>query len=340
MGLSAGSKGFLAVLAFAVTAVVAGLLFFNANSAAVPNEVDGPVTVVIPEGTGASGIAQLLEEQGVIRSALVFSVRARLDGRASQIQAGTYELDPGLGAGKILDVLAAGPPRPPTFRVTIPEGRTVEQTLADIAGAQGSPFTVDQLREALVGVAVPSWIPVDALPEGAEPFEGLLAPNTYEFRADVAPQDILTRLVQQTETVMESLPPSAGGLDRYQTLVLASLIEREARLAEEQPRISSVIHNRLEVGQALQIDATVEYAQGEPVDSQADYEFDSPWNTYRIQGLPPTPIAGVGESAIRAAAQPADEDFFYYVLENPETGAHRFSRTFEEHQQAIAEIRG
>ena len=342
MTLSTGSKGFLVVLA--VIAMVSGMglrALWTPSRSLVEGDAEA-VTVVIPEGIGVSEIGEILERDAVIGSATRFGILARLDGRGARIQAGEYRMRRGMSPDAALDVLAAGPPPPPTFTVTIPEGLTVSQTLQRIAEAKGSPFTTPQLTDALSGVAVPAWVPVSDLPEKAQPFEGLLFPDTYEFRLDASPQDVLARLVMETDEVISTIGVPANRLTPYQTLTLASLVEREARLAEERPRISSVIHNRLREGIRLQIDATVLYALGEQKDRvlREDLEVDSPWNTYRHEGLPPTPISGVGEASIRAAAQPADEDFLYYVVEDPATGRHRFTRTFAEHQQAIAEIRG
>ena len=298
------------------------------------------VAFTVPDGVGASTLAEILAEEGIIRSAFAFKLRARFDDRAATIQAGDYELRQGMSVGDVLDALSTGPAAPDSFRVLIREGLTVEQTLEAIAGAQGSPFTVDQLREALNGVALPEWVPSEDLPDAAEPFEGLLFPDTYDFRLDIDPQTLLARLVEQTDKVLASVPPPAN-LSPYQVLVMASLIEREARLREEQPRISAVMHNRLERGMQLQIDATVLYALGEHKERvlYEDLEIDSPWNTYRNPGLPPTPISGAGRAAIEAAAGPAPEDYLYYVVVDPKTGRHGFSRTLDEHNRLRQEAR-
>lgn len=320
-----------------VTGVVALALLAGATLSWLSGGGGGtgePVAFTVPEGAGASALAQTLEEEGVIRSAFAFRLRARFDGRAARILAGDYELRTGMSVGQVLEALSGGPAAPDTFRVLVREGLTVRQTLEAIAGSDGSPFTVEQLRAALDAVALPEWVPVDELPGAAEPFEGLLFPDTYDFPLDVDPQTLLARLVRQTERVMASVAPPAN-LSPYQVLVMASLIEREARLREEQPRIAAVMHNRLERRMPLQIDATVLYALGEHKDRvlYEDLEIDSPWNTYRNQGLPPTPISGAGRSAIEAAARPAAEDYLYYVVVDPATGRHGFSRTLEEHNR-------
>lgn len=341
------SKAFLVVLILMIGGGYYAFQQWNAGNIGVGELAEGPVTVEVPEGVGAREVAQILEDNGVVRSATAFTTGASLDGRAGQIRPGSFTLEPGSSTEEILDVLTAGPPAAETFMITIPEGLTVPQTLQRIADAEGSPHTVEALREALAMVALPAWVPQRELPEGAEPFEGMLFPETYEFTVEQTAEEILTRLVTQTDQVVSELPPvTRNGLDTYETLVLGSLIERETRVAEEREVVASVIHNRIEDGMALQIDATVVYgitvATGERPDRlvNADYEFDTPWSTYVYPGLPPTPISGVGRASLEAAAQPAETDFYFYVVEDPATGAHRFSTTLAEHNQAIAEIRG
>lgn len=342
------SKVFLVVLILLIGGGYYAFQQWNAGAGDGTELASEPVTVTIPEGTGARDVAQLLEDNGVVRSASAFTASATIGGQASQIQAGTYELDPSSSTETILEVLTAGPTAADTYTITIPEGLTVEQTLNRMAEAEGSPFTVEQLREALALVALPEWVPPPdgGLPEGAEAFEGLLFPDTYEFTVEQPADEVLTRLITQTDAVLTEVGASTrNDLSLYQTLILGSLIEREARVAEERPVISSVIHNRIEDGMALQIDATVVYgievATGERRELVIDdYQFDTPWSTYVYPGLPPTPISGAGRSALEAAAAPAETGYYYYVLENQETGTHRFSETLAQHNQAIAEIRG
>jgi UPF0755 protein len=241
-----------------------------------------------------------------------------------------------MDTGEILDRLTQEA-QVESFRVTIPEGLTVNQTLERIAEAEQSPFTVEELREALAGVALPAWVP-DDLPRAAVPFEGLLAPNTYEFRADINGQELLNELLSATDDTLQELGVEED--DRYETLIVASLIEREVRVPEEQPTVSSVIRNRMREDRTLDIDAAVRYATaldgGEP---EVDTDIDSPWNTYRNRGLPPTPIAAPGRAAIDAAVNPADTNFQYYVVCDVETGQHAFTRTLDDHNQNVARYR-
>jgi UPF0755 protein len=339
MALSTGSKRFLALMA--VVVLLTGGVITAVNSLVRPEGRDSrTVTVRIPRGAAAAEVAEQLAAAEVIDSALAFRLLSKFDGRASQIKAGTYQLSTGMDTDELLDVLAAGPPRPDVFTVTIPEGLNVSQTLQRIADAEGSPFTVEELTAALPSVPLPAWVPAGQLPPDADPYEGMLFPSTYEFRADAAPAEVLGRLVEQSETVLAGLSPPAN-LDLYQTLIMASLIEREARIKEEQPLVSAVMHNRLAEPMRLQIDATVLYALGEHKERllEEDLQVDSPWNTYRYEGLPPTPISGAGEAAIRAAASPAPAEFLYYVVADADTGAHAFAVTLEEHNANVAQYR-
>lgn len=336
MAVSTASKMF----ALVVLSIIAGVLFvlmrYDGSGSAAAEEGE-LITVEIPEGAAADQVGEILVDAGVLDSALTFQAVTRVDERASQIQPGTYELRAGMDTGEILERLTQSQ-AVPVFNLTIPEGLTVEQTLERIADAEDSPFDAEELREALAGVALPAWVPAE-LPDDAEPFEGLLSPNTYEFRADITAQDLLNELVSQTDNHLQTV-----GVDEdemYDTLIIASLIEREVRVADEQRTVSSVIHNRLAEDQRLQIDATVLYAKGEAGTRvlTSDTDVDSPWNTYENTGLPPTPIAAPGRAAIEAAADPADTEFMFYVVCDFDTGQHAFARNFDQHQQNQARYR-
>ena len=321
----------LGVLAGMCTVAVSN--FFGGED--LPEE---PVSITVEEGMGAGDVADLLAEKGIIRNASVFKVQARVDERSSQIRPGTYSFLPGATFDEILTALTVAPSEAPVFTVTIPEGLNVDQTLQRIADAEGSPFTVKQLRRGLRSVALPAWVP-QQLPEGAEFFEGILFPSTYEFVRTASADEVLSRLVEETQAVMDRVGVAAQ--DRYEVLTVASLVEREARVRDEQATIASVIYNRINQGIRLQVDATVVYAKGEVVNRvlTSDLEIDSPWNTYKVDGLPPTPISGAGESAIKAAANPQRTDFLYYVVSDRETGEHAFAETLEEHNANVARYR-
>jgi len=179
-------------------------------------------------------------------------------------------------------------------------------------------------------------------PEVASP-EGLLYPDTYFVSKDETDDQILTRLVSAFDQKADEVglaAPNAAGLSPYQTIVAASLVEREAKLDEDRPLISAVIHNRLVAGTPLQIDATVCFAKGGCTESPsaADLAVDSQYNTYRVAGLPPTPISSVTAKSLRAAQNPSAEPYLFYVLSD-KNGKHKFATTQEEHERNVEEAR-
>ena len=335
MRLSPGSAVFLVVLLALGGLAVWGVLALLEGPE--PGVLGEEVTVEVPSGASASDVGDILEDEGVIDSAWRFGLTARFDARANRIRAGEHVFREGMTDDQALEVLAEGPLPPPTFSFTVPEGLTVDQTLERIA--DDSPFSPDDLEEALLAVALPEWVPTD-LPDGAQPFEGLLAPATYEFLEETSAAQVLGELVATTDERVAELESDAEW-DTYELLTVASLIEREVRLAEERDLVAGVVANRLEAEQRLQIDATVQYAQGEHQDRLLfeDLEIDSEWNTYESDGLPPTPIAAPGEAALAAAAEPADTDYRFYVVCDTDTGEHVFAETNDEHQANVARYR-
>ncbi len=302
------------------------------------------ITVEIPAGSSARFIAALLEDQGVIAHGADFEDAVGARGVASRLQAGEYELLSGTAVDDIIDILVEGPEPVETMPITVIEGLTIREMLESLADQ--TDYSVDQLAAPLLDGTVTSPYLPDETPEGSEElarWEGLLAPDTYEFRADASAATIVGRLADTLTTRVNNIDWSALeelDLTPYDGIIIASLVEREAKLDEERPIIASVIVNRLELGIALQIDATIIYAKGENRGEVLleDLEIDSPYNTYLNSGLPPTPIAGVRVASLEAAAAPADTNYLYYVLINKD-GTHGFSETLEEHNRLKAQAK-
>jgi len=359
MALSRGSKAFLIALAglAAVAAIVVGGAWWwiNQQVAGVPGEGD-PVEFVVEEGATASSIGSELAEQDVIRNALAFRFVARQRGVDASFVAGAYELETGMSVDEVLEALGEGPMEPDRVRVTIPEGLTVAQTLSRLE--ENTPFSVDEYRSVLEAaradreggpLTMPEWVPsFSEFADDVQIFEGLLYPKTYEFDPDeITPEAVLQAMLNEVEVAMASAPPSAvqaaedAGITRYDALIIASLVEREARVGGEWAEIAAVIRNRIDEGMLLQIDATLLYAAGDPEGgpSSVNTEVESPYNTYQNPGLPPTPIAGARPEAIRAVFQPAESDFLYYVVAPECDGSHRFAETLDEHNQNVAAYR-
>lgn len=289
-----------------------------------------PITVEIPEGATTSEIAEILEGKNIIRSGFAFRLVARFRGLESTIDAGEYALQTNMPLGEALDVLEAGPIPEETFTVTIPEGLRLEQVadrVAEDLGLDGKRF----LSKAESGeYALPPY-----LPEGHPTVEGFLFPKTYEFLTDVTEDQVIERLLEQFGAEAGTLDWGRAeqlGLEPYEVVIVASLIEREARVDEERPKVASVIYNRLREEMLLQIDATVEYALPEHKTrlTYEDYEYPSPYNTYLNPGLPPTPIASPSLASLRAALNPAKTAFLFYLVVDPGTGRHEFAETYQE----------
>jgi UPF0755 protein len=357
--LSRGSKWFLAFVALVLAGVAGGLWWLDRYVFEDEIVAGQSVEYTVQRGQSVRAVGEDLADLGVVRSAVRFRLAADDAGLATTLQPGLFELRTGMSNESVIAVLADGPVAPPSIRFTVPEGLTIEQTLerldAELEEFEAQDFraVLDARREAgetLPGLLLlPSWVPEPGdAPEALEPFEGLLFPETYELPDDASATDILQRMVEQLSLEMDAISDQdvaaaeARGLSRYDTLVLASLIERETRVDAERDTISGVIANRLERGMQLQIDATVVYATGGgPTDVVLleDLEVDSPHNTYRIDGLPPTPIAGVGRASLEAAFAPAQVDAFFYVLDPACDGTHVFAETAEEHQVNVEAFR-
>ncbi|HEV2906612.1 MAG TPA: endolytic transglycosylase MltG [Actinomycetota bacterium] len=288
-----------------------------------------PVSLEIPEGATTSDIAALLQEKKVIRSGFAFRVAARLRGLGSSIGAGQYALQTNMPVQEALDVLEQGP-IVETFTVTIPEGLRVEQVAERVAEDLGL-----SRKEFLASAKSGAHVVPPYLPEGSPSVEGFLFPKTYEFITDVSEDQVIRRLLEQFEEEVGGLDwnTSEGlGFSPYELVIIASLIEREAKVDEERAKIASVIYNRLREEMLLQIDATVEYALPEHKNrlTYEDYEYPSPYNTYLHPGLPPTPIASPSLASIEAALRPAKTDLLFYLVVDPETGRHAFAETYQE----------
>jgi UPF0755 protein len=362
VALSRGSKWFLGFLVLALGALGAGLLWLDGWLGADEEDAIAAgqaVEVTVQPGRSVRSVGDELVELGVIGRLRPFLNAAEDADLPTRLRPGTYELETGMGHDLAVEVLLAGPTDAGDGRFTVQEGLPVEVTLERLA-SQFEDHDVEDFRAVLDerleagenadGVLrLPDWVPepADAGDEVIEPFEGLLFPETYEVASDAGPLQILQRMVDQLERVMDSIDADAiaaaeaRGIDRYDALILASLIERETRVDAERRTVAGVIENRLAEGMRLQIDATVLYARGEHTDRVLfeDTEIDSPYNTYQIDGLPPTPISGAGRAALAAAFEPEEVTYRYYVLDPSCDGSHVFADTLDEHNRNVAAFR-
>ncbi len=297
-------------------------------------DADGSAArVVIPRGASMRAAADSLAAHDIIGSTRLFRWYASFRGNARAIKPGTYLLPPGAGYATVLDALVNGKGIMTT--VVIPEGFDLRDITPALAKALDVPE--DSVRAAVTDTA---WINQLAVPVPS--LEGYLFPATYAFPEGTTAREAVNAMI---ERFLDAWKPEwdarlqAMSITRHDALAMASIVEKEARKPEERPIISAVYWNRVKAGMLLQADPTVQYALPKHVGRvlYKDLEVESKYNTYKHTGLPPGPIASPGAASIEAALSPADVPYLFFVARAD--GSHQFTRTFEEHSRAIAQIR-
>jgi len=291
------------------------------------------VRVMIPKGGTVRGAAESLSRNHVIASARLFRWYASLMGHERAIKPGTYLFAEHQDYGTVLDALVSG--RGIMHSVVIPEGFD----LREIAPLLAKTLSVseDSVRAAAADTALRRKLDVPAAT-----LEGYLFPATYTFAEGTTAREAVRAMVERFEATWKpewDARLQAMSISRNDAMAMASIVEKEARKAEERPIISAVYWNRVKQGMKLQADPTVQYALPTHVDRVyfKDLEVDSRYNTYRYAGLPPGPIASPGEASIIAALTPANVPYLFFVA-HPD-GHHEFRTTFQEHQRAIVDVK-
>jgi len=295
------------------------------------------VTVTIEKNSGTKGAARVLADAHVIKNPRLFQYWTKIQGKGPYL-AGTYTLQQGLSYDQVANLLTKGPDIS-VQRLTIPEGLTLDQIADRVGKLPGR--SADVFRK-LVAEQDEGRVKSPIQPAGSTNLEGLLYPSTYFVGEKDDERRILQKMVDAMTSVTTRLDVAsraqARNLTPYQVLVVASLIEREAKVDADRPLVAQVIYNRLAKNQKLQIDATVIFALGQSGKktkvTNADLKAPGPYNTYEVVGLPPTPIAGAGEASIKAALDPTPGTFLFYVVIDKE-GHHAFANTAAEHQKNI-----
>ncbi len=299
---------------------------------------DTPVAFTVRQGETAGGIAARLEREKLISDAELFRRYVQYHNLDAGIEAGDFTLRRTMTIPQIARALQQGHRHEET--VTVREGLRLEQVAADVAAQTSIP------EDAFLQLATTGWRgqgyahPFLAdLPPNAT-LEGFLFPDTYRLPEQPTPSDLVERMLSTFE---ERVVPevrqeaTARGLNLYELVTLASIVEREARVPAERPVIAGVFWNRLQAGWPLEACPTVQYGMGGPDDwwptiSQADLTFASPYNTYQNDGLPPGPICSPGLAAVQAAARPADTPYYFFLVDcTRNDGSHLFAETEAEH---------
>ena len=300
---------------------------------ATPVRMANPTLVFeVERGSGLHQVAEALTARGLIRHPYYLLLLAHQRGDGARIKAGEFELTQGMGPGEVLDLLVSG--RVIQYPITLVEGWTFRQAVAAILanGRFGSDLAELSDESLMATLGHPDEHP-----------EGRFFPDTYSFPRRTTGLDVLRRAYGRMDTVLaQEWEERTAGLPLktpYEALILASIIEKETGLATERPEIAGVFVRRLHAGMRLQTDPTVIYGMGARFDGnirRADLREETPYNTYVIVGLPPTPIALPGRAAINAALHPAAGDSLYFVARGD--GGHVFSATLEQHNRAVSEF--
>ena len=319
----------LFVLAIAAAFLGGGLWTEYRAFQAAPLAIEGePMVLEVPKGSGMRQVAARLTELGVIPNPYYLLALAHERGDGGKLKAGEFELTPGMRPADVLERLVSG--RTIQYSVTLVEGWTFRQAVDQIAR---EPRYADLVGQSDADIMAALGQP-DAHPEGR------FFPDTYAFPRDATGLDVLRRAYARMEQVLseewERRAPDLPIDSPYEALILASIVEKETGLAEERPAIAGVFTRRLEKGMRLQTDPTVIYGMGERFDGdirRSDLREATPYNTYVINGLPPTPIALPGRAAIHAALNPEPGEALYFVARGD--GGHVFSATLEQHNAAV-----
>lgn len=312
---------FLTVLAGFGLAVLAGGWFWLNDHIQAPGPLDKKINVVVEPGSGLDAIASQLRQSGVIGSDFFFRLHARLAGYAAQLKAGEYLFEPGISPGAAMAKIVA---HDVVVRfITIPEGLTSQQIINLIATADG-----------LTNDLSPSVK------------EGTLLPETYGYERGESRAALVRRMeVALNRTLSDLWAGRAAGLpldSSEEALILASIVEKETSLPEERPRVAAVFINRLRRGMRLQSDSTVAYGVdpsgplGRPI-RRSDLDGETPYNTYKISGLPPGPICHPGRDSIAAVLNPTLTRDLYFVADG--SGGHAFAETLAGHNRNVAQWR-
>ena len=325
------------VILFLIVAFIVGSFFIEYNSRG--KGTDETVTIEIEQGEGVWDIASKLQEEDLIQYRIAFYLKARSMGANGKLRYGTFVIHKGAGLQTVIEDLTRGGAQKEEAMFTIPEGYTIEQ-IAKKLEKEGI-CTESEFLEA-VQQDYDYWF-LDEVPEDAQVFyrlQGFLYPETYAISEEMSAEDIVTVMLDQFDKKFTSEMKDKMktlGKTMFEVVTEASIIERETMVDSERAMVAGVIKNRLAIGKKLEIDPTFLYpiTKGLYDIDKSTYkhtEYDSPYNTYKVTGLPAGPIANPGLPSLEAALDPAEHDFYYYHTDTKKNdGSHIFTKTYKEH---------
>jgi UPF0755 protein len=336
---SGGSWGRRILAIVALLAIGFALYLIYATFQPFHGDGSGRVRVAIPDNTDAGTIGDLLAEKGVVASGGFFELNATLTGRRGKLRPGEYTLLRDMSYGDAIAALEKGPKVKvvPTVDVTVPEGLSIREAapVVDKGPLKGSYRKAARERRVL------RRIRQLGAPRGTDTAEGFLFPATYTLVDHSPARDLVSKQLAAFRDNFKGIDmryAKRKNLTRYDVLIIASLIEREVQIDKERPLVAAVVYNRLAMGEPLGIDATIRYEKqnwDRPL-KVSELEEVTPYNTRKVQGLPPTPIGNPGRKSLEAAANPAREDYLFYVIKPCADGAHAFSSTNAQFTRDVA----
>jgi len=333
----------IALLVILIIGGISGFLYVKSALEPVDPESEEEIKVEIPIGSSTSAIANILEENGIIKDARIFSFYIKFNNE-SDFQAGEYTFTPAVTFDEIIESLKNGKVMlDPIHAVTIPEGLTIDQ-IAEIF-SEKLHFTKEEFLEKVNDksyieelIAKYPDILTDTIldPEIRTPLEGYLFATTYHFyEEEPSIETIVETMLDQTQKVYHSYAAAVAekGFTVHEALTFASIVEKETGSEDQRQQISGVFYNRMDAGMPLQTDPTVLYALGEHNETVTfdDLEVDSPYNTYKVEALPIGPISNFAENSLKAVVEPEQSDYLYF-LHDSEGNIH-YAETFDEHRQ-------
>ena len=332
----------IVVLTLAILFTAQRALFHYLNVASASDSQ--PVTFVVSDNESVNSVSDRLQSAGLIRSSTYFKLKMRLSNADSKLKAGRFTLRKGMSVNQVIDALTTAD-AVQVVTIRFQEGWRTEQYAEALVQA-GLIQTTDQFMSA-AQTGTWKYNFLASRPSNTS-LEGFLFPDTYQFRADATPDDIINTMLQDFQTRLpaaDQAKAQALGLNLYQVMTIASIVEREAAVPEERPIIASVYYNRIKQTMPLQADPTVQYAVGKSGDwwpqiTTNDLNNQSPYNTYQSPGLPPGPICNPSLASIEAALNPAKTDYLYFVAKGDGSGQHLFAKTYAEHQANIQKVSG
>jgi len=315
-------------IAAIILLIIAGTLVFFAVRAIMPGPRE-KVAVVIPEGSSVNDISTILVQRKIISNTWAFKFYLFTSGKTEKLKPGRYVFGKNSAYRKVIDDLVKGPIKE-IYDITIPEGFTLRQIGERLSNKGGLNY-----NEFEVLVSDLKIYDYDFLKSvKASNLEGYLFPNTYRLDAETQISEVINKMLEEFKKNYSLIKnrKMPVKLNTHQIVTLASLVEKEAKLKEEQPIIAGVIYNRLKKNMKLEIDATIQYVleKRKKKLTYNDLKTDSPYNTYKFAGLPPGPICNPGKSALQSALKPAKVKYLYYVLTDEKSGKHFFTDSYKE----------